>query len=288
VTRDGGENWAKISDSLPQNLWVSRVQASAHERGRVYASLNGYRWDDFNAYLYVSEDYGQHWNRIGTGLPAEPVNVVREDPVNPNLLFVGTDHNLYVSLDRGKTFQTLHPDYPEAPVHDLVIQPTAHDLLIGTHGRSIYKLNISDVEKMTEEVLASSLFVFDIAKKRFSRNWGKQQPYEKIKDPELPVTFYSASVGKAEWKVQLKNDGTVLNSGVVDCNKGLNKFVYTLDVLPASLKKYKDALSATKKDDKKPAEPEKADSGKYYLNKGSYTFTLEKDKVIVTTSFIIE
>jgi hypothetical protein len=63
--------------NLPQDLWVSRVQASAHERGRVYASLNGYRNDDFSAYLYASDDYGQTWKKIGNTLPAEPINVVR-------------------------------------------------------------------------------------------------------------------------------------------------------------------------------------------------------------------
>ena len=288
VTRDGGETWNKISDSLPQHLWVSRVQASAHERGRVYASLNGYRQDDFNAYVFVSEDYGQHWNRIGVQLPAEPVNVIREDPVNANVLYVGTDHNLYVSLDRGKSFQTLHPDYPHTPVHDLVVQPQTHDLLIGTHGRSIYKVNMSNVEKMTEEVLASTLFLFEMPKTRFSKNWGKQEPYKDIKDPELPVTFYSASVGSATWKVQLKNTDPILNSGGINCNKGLNEYVYNLEILPSAIKKYREALLNAKKDDKKPVEPVKADSGKYYLNKGSYTFTLEKDGVSVSVDFVIE
>ncbi|HOY05690.1 MAG TPA: glycosyl hydrolase [Saprospiraceae bacterium] len=288
VTRDGGETWNRISDSLPQHLWVSRVQASAHERGRVFASLNGYRLDDFNAYVYVSHDYGQHWNRIGTALPAEPVNVIREDPVNENVLYVGTDHNLYVSLDRGQTFQTLHPDYPHTPVHDLVVQPQTHDLLIGTHGRSIYKVNMSNVEKMTDEVLASALFLFEIPKKRFSKNWGKQEPYKEIKDPELPVTFYAASVGSVKWKVQLKNTDVILNSGVLNCNKGLNEFVYNLEILPSAVKKYREALLNTKKDDKKPPETVKADSGKYYLNKGSYTFTLEKDGVSVSADLVIE
>ena len=105
VSRDGGDTWTRISDRLPPKLWVSRVQASAHERGRVYVSLNGYRWDDFSPYLYRSDDYGQNWTRLGPDLPAEPINVVREDPANPDLLYVGTDHGVYVSLNRGQSFQ---------------------------------------------------------------------------------------------------------------------------------------------------------------------------------------
>ncbi|MFM7156129.1 MAG: WD40/YVTN/BNR-like repeat-containing protein, partial [Bacteroidota bacterium] len=113
VTRDGGETWTRISDNLPQDLWVSRVQASAHERGRVYASLNGYRNDDFSAYLYASDDYGQTWKKTGNTLPAEPINVVREDDENENVLYVGTDHHIYVSLDRGETFNTLSAGFPD-------------------------------------------------------------------------------------------------------------------------------------------------------------------------------
>ncbi|MDX1547873.1 MAG: glycosyl hydrolase, partial [Rhodothermales bacterium] len=99
VTRDAGASWQRISDGLPQDLWVSRVEASHHDPARVYVALNGYRWDHFDAYVYRSDDYGQSWTRLGTDLPAEPVNVVLEDPHNPDLLFVGTDHALYASLD---------------------------------------------------------------------------------------------------------------------------------------------------------------------------------------------
>ena len=86
ITKDGGNTWKKITEGLPNDLWVSRVQASSHNKATVYASLNGYRWDDFNAYIYVSTNYGDTWTRIGTDLPAEPINVVKEDPKNANIL----------------------------------------------------------------------------------------------------------------------------------------------------------------------------------------------------------
>ncbi len=206
VTRDGGETWTKISDNFPQKLWVSRVQASAHERARVYVSLNGYRWDDFTAYLYVSEDYGQNWQRIGLDLPAEPVNVLREDPTNPDVLYVGTDHNVYVSLDRGKSFQTLSADFPDVPVHDLAVQAKAADLVIGTHGRSMYKVNVSNIQQTDARSTGRSAFAcLNWAKKNFPKNWGKKPAYEAAKDPELPVWFYAATAaGKANWSVKPK------------------------------------------------------------------------------------
>ncbi|MGB0839461.1 MAG: WD40/YVTN/BNR-like repeat-containing protein, partial [Chitinophagales bacterium] len=92
VSKDGGTTWERISDKLPQNLWVSRVEASHHKEGRVYATLNGYRWDDCRPYLFVSNNYGKTWKNLGRTLPHEPINIVREDPENENIIYVGTDH----------------------------------------------------------------------------------------------------------------------------------------------------------------------------------------------------
>ncbi len=92
VTTDGGNPWTSISDGLPQDLWVSSLQASKYSDGRVYVSLNGYRWDHFGSHVYTSDDFGDTWDRIGLDLPAEPVNVIKEDPANEDILYVGTDH----------------------------------------------------------------------------------------------------------------------------------------------------------------------------------------------------
>lgn len=164
VSRDGGASWKRISDGLPQHMRVNRVQASAFVEGRVYAALSGYSWDQFDAYVYVSEDFGKTWTRIGTDLPSEPVNVVREDPVNPDLLYVGTDNGLYASLDRGKTFMRMMKDLPAVAVHDLVIQPREHDLVVGTHGRSVYVAPVGDLEQLRDSVLRQPLHAFAISK----------------------------------------------------------------------------------------------------------------------------
>ncbi|HCK06397.1 MAG TPA: glycosyl hydrolase, partial [Flavobacteriaceae bacterium] len=91
LTRDSGVTWKSISAELPKDLWVTRVVASAHEASRIYATLNGYRWDDFTPYVYVSEDYGQSWRSLSDGLPLGAVNVIREDPTHADLLYLGTD-----------------------------------------------------------------------------------------------------------------------------------------------------------------------------------------------------
>jgi photosystem II stability/assembly factor-like uncharacterized protein len=288
VTRDGGENWTKISDNLPEQRWVSRVQASAHVRGRVYVSLNGYRFDDFTAYVYVSDDFGQNWERIGQDLPAEPVNVIKEDPVNPDLLFVGTDHNVYVSLDRGAIFQPLAPDFPQVPVHDLVVQPTAKELVIGTHGRSIYTANIKHLQQLLPEILAKTIHLFSIDAKRYSKNWGKKQPYTELKDPVLPVSYYSAAAGAIRWTVKHKESGVVLNAGEQTCVKGMNTLEFPLFVTESALKKYQEVLQLAQKDPKKALVLEKADTGKTYLRKGVYTFVVVKENQTETVDFTIE
>lgn len=154
VTRDAGYTWTKISTGLPKNLqglYVSRVTPSAFKEGRVYASLNGYRNDNFGAYLFVSEDYGSTWKQLGTDLPTEPINVVVEDPKQENIIYVGTDNGLYASLDMGKSFKVLDKNLPRVPVHDMVIQQRENELVVGTHGRSIYITKLKDIHKAYEK-----------------------------------------------------------------------------------------------------------------------------------------
>jgi len=139
VSKDGGYTWTLVSGKLPQNLYVSRVIASKFKEGRVYVTLNGYRNDHFNAYVFVSEDYGTTWKQIGKELPYEPVNVIREHPVKDDVLFIGTDGGLYVSKDGGNTFSAWTKGLPKAiPVHDIAIHERDMEIVLGTHGRSLF------------------------------------------------------------------------------------------------------------------------------------------------------
>ena len=147
-SENGGGSWDRISDELPQNLWVSRVIASEHQKERVYVTLNGYRNDDFAAYVYVSEDKGISWKSINKNLPNSPVNVIREDPNNDQILYLGNDQGVYVSFDQGQKWLPFNKGLTTAAVHDLVVQPEANHLLVGTHGRSIYKADLASFPKV--------------------------------------------------------------------------------------------------------------------------------------------
>ncbi|MEC7084800.1 MAG: glycosyl hydrolase, partial [Bacteroidota bacterium] len=148
VSSDSGASWHRISDNLPQELWVSRVQFSKHIPSRIYATLNGYRWDDFTPYVYVSDDLGQTWRSLAKGLPLSPVNVVREDHTNADILYVGTDNGFFVSIDGGEAWHMFDADFPRVAVHDLFIQERDNDLLVGTHGRSIYQLELEPIQAL--------------------------------------------------------------------------------------------------------------------------------------------
>jgi len=151
VTRDGGATWTLIREGLPRK-WVTRVTASRHEPGTVYASLTGYREDDISTYIYASRDYGAVWTPIGNGLPAEPVNVIREDPERPEILYIGTDLGVYVTLDRGGSWFSLSRTLPPIPVQDLVAHPRDGEIVIGTHGRGVYVLDVKPIRERESSI----------------------------------------------------------------------------------------------------------------------------------------
>jgi photosystem II stability/assembly factor-like uncharacterized protein len=165
VTRDGGQNWTDLTSripAVPKMLYVSRVVASAFDEGRVYASFDGHRSDDFAPYVYVSTDFGQTWKSIRANLPAGPVYVIKEDTRNPNLLFLGTEFGLFASLDRGATW-TPWKSLQTVAVYDLVVHPRDNDLVLATHGRSLQVFeDISPLQQLSEDVLASASRLFDI------------------------------------------------------------------------------------------------------------------------------
>ncbi|MFC1564716.1 WD40/YVTN/BNR-like repeat-containing protein, partial [candidate division KSB1 bacterium] len=150
ITRDDGENLNEISAGLPEK-WVSRIIASKYDPRIVYSSFTGYREDDFGKYLFMSEDQGETWSPISGNLPPESINVITEDPEYDQILYVGTDLGVYVTLDRGKKWYSLCCNLPTTPVHDMTVHPRDLELIIGTHGRSVFVIDIKPVHRYYEE-----------------------------------------------------------------------------------------------------------------------------------------
>jgi photosystem II stability/assembly factor-like uncharacterized protein len=145
VTKDGGKAWTEITAGLAPGKWMSRVVASAYDLGTVYLTQNGKRDDDFTPYVWKSTDYGKTWTSLAKGVPVGPVNVIREDPVRADILYVGTDMGVYVTIDGGKTWMALGSNLPTAYVHDLIVHPRDNIIVIATHGRGMWALDANPV-----------------------------------------------------------------------------------------------------------------------------------------------
>jgi photosystem II stability/assembly factor-like uncharacterized protein len=264
VSRDVGESWSNISEGLPKNYWVSQVFASNHSEGRVYVTLNGYRWDNFEALIYKSDDYGQNWEKIGNDLPKEPINVVKEDPKNENLIYVGTDHGAYVSLDQGKVFMKFQEGLNGAPVHDLVVHPRENDLVLGTHGRSIYIGDISLVQQLTPNITSKALHLFSLDATSYSERWGSswspwRDPYQAI----LEISFFSGNPGVAT--IEIMQEDQVLKSWEIDSDQGLNFTEYDMTLSASASEEYQSTLSEEMQESFGPGEDDQ-----YYLRPGTY------------------
>ena len=148
VTRDGGENWREITPpGVPEWSLISRVEASPHDPATAYVAATRYKLDEYDPYLYVTHDYGETWHDLGQALPrGEITRVIREDPVRPGLLYVGTETGVFVSLDSGESWFRLRNNLPVAPIYDLKVKDG--DLVAATHGRSIWILD--DVTPLRE------------------------------------------------------------------------------------------------------------------------------------------
>lgn len=165
VTQDDGKHWANLTKrlpGLPETMWVSGIEASRHSAGTVYASFDGHRSNDFTNYLYRSTDFGNAWSSITGDLPADRViHAVHEDPKNPSLIYVGTEHGLYLSADVGQHWVAMVSNLPRVPVNDFVIHPRDNDLVLATHGRGVWILdNITSLQDLTPQVMTEAAHLF--------------------------------------------------------------------------------------------------------------------------------
>ncbi|MCT4628289.1 glycosyl hydrolase [Winogradskyella sp.] len=270
ITKNAGGSWTNISNAFPKDLWVSRVIASQHKKERVYVTLNGYRWDDFKVYVYMSDDYGKTWKDISSNIPASPVNVIKEDSENEDILYLGTDNGAYVSFDMGNHWEVFSKGVPNVAVHDIVIQPEAKDLLLGTHGRSIYKTNIKALQQMNADVKSQPITIFDMRTVHHSNRWGSSwSQWSDAYEPKETIQFYSNTSGEKTIKI-LSEEGAELSSITMMVDKGFNYADYDLTLT----KKGKKALQKENKE----LNVDKSGNGKYYLPKGIYTIQINDAK----------
>jgi hypothetical protein len=148
---------------VPKETHVSRVEASHFDPGTAYVTFDGHRTDDHKPYVFKTADFGKSWTPLASNLPQGNVNVIREDPRNRNLLYLGTEYAFYISLNGGREWKRFMNGLPTVRVDDILVHPRDNDLIVGTHGRSIYILDdITALQQLSEAVTSTDAYLFDI------------------------------------------------------------------------------------------------------------------------------
>lgn len=230
-TQDSGKNWEDISDGLPNN-YIRCIYPSKHKKGRVYLQQSGLNYDDFNAYLYVSEDYGKEWKSITNNLPAHPINCILEDPNFENILYAGTYRGVYVSEDFGKDWDYFGNNLPDASIADIEIEEKSKDMVIASHGRGLYKVNLLPFyEKHISDIHTNYLFTPPNA--RFPKLRDTHRDVEEESVDIIPLTFWLKEATQIKLIVSNLQDSTLWDYSV-EANKGFNQ--YRWDMVTSQVK----------------------------------------------------
>ena len=240
LSLDSGKTWKNVTERIPgpaRKGRISRVEPSRRDAGSVYVSLDRHQDDDFAPYVFVSRDFGETWKTIATGLPAVGwINVVKEHPRNPNVLFAGTETGLFVSLNGGTDWTRFTHGFPTVPVDDLVIHPRDNDLVVGTHGRAIYILDdISPLSGMTADVAASDLHLFPPRAATIIQRW-KHESYSAQRvfaGPNPPagaiLTYYVKTAAKSPAAITIHDAaGGLVRELQGTTTAGLNRVIWDL------------------------------------------------------------
>ena len=208
ITKDGGKNWSEISKNvgLTGSRWVATIEPSRFAEGRAYVVFDGHRSDDDQPLPYVTEDFGKTWKSLKANLPWGSTRCLREDLVNPNLLYLGTEFGAWCSLDRGKSWSKLGGNLPTVAVHEFALHPTTGEVVAATHGRSLWVLDISALRQLRPENLADKPALYEptaIVRWRGEPMRGGTNRRFIGQNPQRGAQFYYSLPKKAD-KIELK------------------------------------------------------------------------------------
>ncbi|MGH9409530.1 MAG: WD40/YVTN/BNR-like repeat-containing protein [Vicinamibacterales bacterium] len=238
LTRNHGGAWTDLTPALaaagaPADRWVTRVFASPWDAATAFVSKSGFHNDDFSPYLYRTNDYGKTWTSITANLPKAGINVIVQDRRNRNLLIVGNDLGLFVSIDAGASWTQMKANLPTVPVEDVTIHPRENDLVFGTYGRGFWTGDIAPLQELSADVLEKNAYLFDI-EPRAHYGFGEQgMNYELFgnryiqvpNEPEaLTINYYLKTDASSPARITVSDlEGKVLRQIEGPAKAGLNQ-----------------------------------------------------------------
>jgi hypothetical protein len=235
VTRDGGTTWKNITANLksPGPRYVATIEASRHFKGRVYVCLDGHRSDDDNPYAFVSEDFGETFNPLHAGLPWGSTRCLREDLVNPNLLYLGTEFAFWVSIDRGQNWTQFNQNLPTVAIHEVAIHPENGEIVVATHGRSLWACDVSGLRQLKPENVGKEIAFFDpvdVTRWRSDPGRGGTNRSFAGQNPSSGAKLWYALPNKAEKVVaRIENiEGELINEVTAKAEPGLHVISWDL------------------------------------------------------------
>jgi photosystem II stability/assembly factor-like uncharacterized protein len=248
LTRNGGTSWTNVRENVPgvpKGMWVSRVEASHFNEGTCYLTFDGHRSDDFKPYVFKTADYGKTWTNIAGNLPdGQPVYVIREDPKNKNLLFLGTEFAAFFSRNGGTNWNNLNLNMPAVAIHDLLIHPRDNDLIAATHGRGFWILDDISALEQLDKVAESDFYLFD--NKRPGTRWlriqrggyGRGDLYFKGENPPQGalVHYYLKSNTDSPVTIEISDiTGSLKTTYILnDAGPGINRVAWDLRFDPSA------------------------------------------------------
>ena len=243
VTRDGGKSWANVFTNVPglkPNAWIPTVEASHYDVGTAYVAADHHQDDDYTPYVYMTTDFGKSWKKIVGDLPASAawVHVVREDPRNRNLLYLGTEMGVWASWDRGAHWRSIRGNVPVTPVRDIQIHPRDNDLLLATHGRGLYILDDITHLQQTASAEEAAVMLFDVRPAvrwnlwRRDGNLGQKRWVGENPPPGALITYYlkSQPQGQVDITITDKDGRIVRQMRRVADDAGMNRVAWDLQL----------------------------------------------------------
>jgi photosystem II stability/assembly factor-like uncharacterized protein len=244
VSQDGGVTFTEVGRNLPglppnHQYWISRIDASHFAADTAYVSVDGHRSDDLKPYVFVTHDFGKTFQSISGDLPSSGnVQVIREDPKNRNLLYVGTEFGLFASLDAGKTWKRFMTNYPTVRTDDILVHPRDNDLIVATHGRSVWIADdISPLQQMTPEVMAQDAFLFTMRPaiaylndQQHGQQVGGQKVFIGENAPRgTSIDYYLKSAASGDVKISIADaTGKVVRTLDGTKHAGINRVLWNL------------------------------------------------------------